>query len=63
LAAVPGVAEIGFDGAIADVSAKPEAVVHLAAELARRGVVADDFTVIRPSLEDRVVSLLNGANS
>jgi hypothetical protein len=34
--------------------------VHLAAELARRDLDADGFTVIRPSLEDAVVSLLNG---
>jgi hypothetical protein len=33
---------------------------HVAAELARRELAATDFTVIRPSLEDAVVSLLNG---
>jgi hypothetical protein len=37
-------------------------VIHLAAELSRRDLHADDFTVIRPSLEDAVVSLLNGAH-
>jgi DNA-binding transcriptional ArsR family regulator len=34
----------------------------IAAELARRDVPADDFTVIRPSLEDAVVSLMNGGS-
>jgi ABC-2 type transport system ATP-binding protein len=58
---VPGVAEIRYDGAVAEIAAEPPAVVHVAAELARRDFPAHDFTVIRPSLEDAVVSLLNGA--
>ena len=62
LARVPGVAEIGYDGAVADVVAEPRAVVHVAAELARHDFDAGDFTVIRPSLEDAVVSLLKGAH-
>jgi hypothetical protein len=57
---VPGVAEIGYDGAVADITADPHAVVHVAAELARRELAAGDFTVIRPSLEDAVVALLDG---
>jgi ABC-2 type transport system ATP-binding protein len=60
LARMPGVAEVGYDGAVADVTVDPHAVVHVAAELARRDFDADDFTVIRPSLEDAVISLLNG---
>jgi ABC-2 type transport system ATP-binding protein len=63
LARVPGVAELGYDGAIADVTAEPSAVVHVAAELARRDFAVDDFTVIRPSLEDAVVSMLKGEHS
>jgi hypothetical protein len=62
LSALTGVTEIGYDGAIAEVTAVPAAVVHVAAELARRDIPATDFTVIRPSLEDAVVSLLNGGN-
>jgi ABC-2 type transport system ATP-binding protein len=57
---VPGVVEVAYDGAAADISADPYAVVHIAAELARRQLATSDFTVIRPSLEDAVVSLLNG---
>jgi ABC-2 type transport system ATP-binding protein len=57
---ITGVAEIAHDGAVADIAADPHAVVHVAAELARRDLAATDFTVIRPSLEDAVVSLLNG---
>jgi ABC-2 type transport system ATP-binding protein len=57
---ISGVAEVGHDGAIAEIAADPHAVVHVAAELARRDLAARDFTVIRPSLEDAVVSLLNG---
>ncbi len=60
LRGVAGVGEIGWDGAVADVTAEAGAVVHVAAELARREVAASDFTVIRPSLEDTVVSMLNG---
>jgi len=56
---LPGVAEVGYDGAVADIAVDPGAVVHLAAELARRDLAASDFTVIRPSLEDTVVSLIN----
>jgi ABC-2 type transport system ATP-binding protein len=62
LTRVSGVAEVGFDGAIADVTVEPLAVVRVATELARRDLAPPDFTVIRPSLEDAVVSLLNGAN-
>jgi ABC-type molybdenum transport system ATPase subunit/photorepair protein PhrA len=40
----------------------PAAVVPLAGELARRELAPPDFTVIRPSLEDAVVSLLNGGS-
>ena len=57
---LPGVVEIGYDGTVADITVDPHAVVHVAAELARRDLAPSDFTVIRPSLEDAVVSLLNG---
>ena len=57
---ISGVAEISYDGARADVTADPAAVVPVAAELDRRGLATRDFTVIRPSLEDAVVSMLNG---
>jgi hypothetical protein len=57
---VPGVAEIGYDGATADVTVDPLAVVRIASELARRDMAPSDFTVIRPSLEEAVVSLMNG---
>jgi ABC-2 type transport system ATP-binding protein len=60
LARVPGVAEIGYDGATADVTVDPLAVVRIASELARRDIAPSDFTVIRPSLEEAVVSLMNG---
>ncbi len=59
LTRVPGVAEVGFDGAIANVTVEAPAVVHVATELARCELAPADFTVIRPSLEDAVVSLLN----
>ena len=37
-------------------------VQSLAGELARRRLAPADFTVIRPSLEDAVVSLLTGGS-
>ena len=61
LTRIPGVGEVAYDGATANVTAAPVAVVPLAEELARRRLAPPDFTVIRPSLEDAVVSLLNGA--
>ena len=59
LARVPGVGEICYDGANATIVTAPVAVVALASELARRDLAPSDFTVIRPSLEEAVVSLLN----
>lgn len=60
---VPGVCEVRFDGRFACVSGEPRSVVLVAAELARRDVRADDFTVVRPSLEDSVVAILDGGRS
>jgi ABC-2 type transport system ATP-binding protein len=60
LEGVPGVAELGFDGVTADIKADPRSVVRVAAELHRRDLAAEDFTVVRPSLEDADVSLLSG---
>jgi ABC-2 type transport system ATP-binding protein len=57
---LPGVAEVFYDGSIANVTVEPEAVIHVAAELARRDLTAPDFAVTRPSLEDAVISLLEG---
>ena len=44
LARVPGVAEIGYDGATVDVTVDPLAVVRIASELARRELAPSDFT-------------------
>jgi ABC-2 type transport system ATP-binding protein len=55
---VPEVIEVGYDGAVAEIAAEPRAVVTIAAELAHRDLTVTDFTVIRPSLEDAVVSLI-----
>ncbi len=57
---IPGVSDVAYGGGVADVAAAPVSVVPLAGELARRELTPSDFTVIRPSLEDAVVSLLNG---
>jgi hypothetical protein len=42
--------------------AEPVAVVPVAAELARRQITPDDFTVVRPTLEDVFVSLTTGGS-
>jgi ABC-2 type transport system ATP-binding protein len=60
---VPGVVEVRFDGRVAQVSGEPRSVVLVAAELARRRVEPDDFTVVRPTLEDSVVAMLEGGRS
>jgi ABC-2 type transport system ATP-binding protein len=57
---IPGVGAVGYDGRVVEVSTHPLAIVPLAGELARRELAPADFTVIRPSLEDAVVSLMNG---
>ena len=62
LGRIPGVLGVADAGGIADITAAPLAVVPLAGELARRDVAPADFTVIRPSLEDAVISLLNGGS-
>ena len=62
LGRIPGVGEVAYAEGVAEVTAAPLAVVPLAGELARRDVAPADFTVIRPSLEDAVISLLNGGS-
>ncbi len=57
---VPGVAEVRWDGRFASVRGESRSVVLVAAELARRSVGAEDFTVVRPTLEDSVVAMLDG---
>jgi ABC-2 type transport system ATP-binding protein len=63
LARVPGVVEVGYDGTAAQIVTEPEAVVPVATALACRDLAPCDFTVIRPSLEEAVVSILNGDHS
>ncbi len=58
---LPGVAEVRWDGARAELRTQPRAVVHVAAELARRSLDVEDFTVVRPTLEESVLNLLGGA--
>jgi ABC-2 type transport system ATP-binding protein len=60
LARAPGVAGVAYDGATADITVDPLSVVRIAGELARRDIAPSDFTVIRPSLEEAVLSLMNG---
>ncbi len=60
LGSVPGVTAVGYDGATADITVEPVAVVRVATELARRDLAPSDFTVIRPSLEEALVPLMNG---
>jgi len=62
LGRVPGVTSIGYDGATADITVEPVAVVRVATELGRLDLAPSDFTVIRPSLEEALVPLLNGDN-
>lgn len=57
---VPGVDRVAHDGQLVEVEAEARAVVPIAAELSRRGLVPPDFVVIRPSLEDVFVSLTTG---
>ena len=54
---VPGVAGVTVDGRRVDIAAGAASTVAVTAELARRGLAPDDFTVVRPSLEDVFVAL------
>ncbi|MBA3308740.1 MAG: ABC transporter ATP-binding protein [Nocardioidaceae bacterium] len=60
---IPGVESVSSDGRVVDVSGDASTPVLVAAELARRNAVPDDFTVVRPSLEDVFVTLTSGGRS
>lgn len=60
---LPFVDQVSRYGAQVEVSGDASTPVLVAAELARRGVVPVDFTVVRPSLEDVFVTLTSGAVS
>ena len=62
LEAIPDVRRVGHDGTQVEIVAEPTAVVPVAAELARRDITPDDFTVVRPTLEDVFVSLTTGGS-
>ncbi len=57
---VPFVDQVSRLGDVVEVSGDASTPVLVAAELARRGVIPADFTVIRPSLEDVFVTLTTG---
>jgi ABC-2 type transport system ATP-binding protein len=54
---VAGVTGVAVDGRRVDIAAGAASTVAVTAELARRGLAPDDFTVVRPSLEDVFVAL------
>jgi ABC-2 type transport system ATP-binding protein len=58
--AIAGVHRVAHDGSQVEIVTGPTAVVPIAAELARRDITPDDFTVVRPTLEDVFVSLTTG---
>ncbi|HEU0288125.1 MAG TPA: ABC transporter ATP-binding protein [Nocardioidaceae bacterium] len=62
LEAIPHVRRVAHDGTQVEIVAEPTAVVPVAAELARRDITPDDFTVVRPTLEDVFVSLTTGGS-
>ena len=62
LEAIDGVRRVSHDGDRVDITTEPTAVVPIAAELARRHITPDDFTVVRPTLEDVFVSLTTGGS-
>jgi ABC-2 type transport system ATP-binding protein len=60
LTALPGVSGVQYDGSSYDVSGDPSTPFLVAAALERGGCRPDDFTVVRPSLEDVFVALTQG---
>ena len=61
LECLPGVSEVAHDGTRASALGNAASVVTLAAELSRRGLAPEDFTVTRPALEDVFLSLTGPA--
>jgi ABC-2 type transport system ATP-binding protein len=62
LEAIDGVRRVTHDGTRVEIATEPTAVVPIAAELARRQITPDDFSVVRPTLEDVFVSLTTGGS-
>jgi ABC-2 type transport system ATP-binding protein len=62
LEAIDGVRRVAHDGSQVEITTQPAFVVPIAAELARRDITPDDFTVVRPTLEDVFVSLTEGGS-
>lgn len=60
LDALPGVASVAREGRRMEVVGDGTSAVRVAAELARVGILPDDLTVARPSLEDVFVQLTSG---
>jgi ABC-2 type transport system ATP-binding protein len=60
--AIDGVHRVAHDGTHVEIVTEPGSVVPIAAELARRDITPDDFTVVRPTLEDVFVSLTTGGS-
>lgn len=57
---IPFVDQVSKQGGVVEIRGDASTPVLVAAELARRGVIPADFTVIRPSLEDVFVTLTTG---
>jgi ABC-2 type transport system ATP-binding protein len=57
---LPGVQGLRHDGTQVEVHGDGSSPVHVAAELARRGVVPDDLVVQRPSLSDVFDAVVDG---
>ncbi len=62
LEAIDGVRRVAHDGSRVEIATLPASVVPIAAELARRDIAPDDFTIVRPTLEDVFVSLTEGGS-
>lgn len=60
LRSVPFVDTVTREGAVVTVCGDSSTPVLVASELARRGVIPTDFTVVRPTLEDVFVTLTTG---
>jgi ABC-2 type transport system ATP-binding protein len=60
--AITGVHHLSHDGTQVEITTDAASVVPVAGELARRGITPDDFTVVRPTLEDVFVSLTTGGS-
>jgi ABC-2 type transport system ATP-binding protein len=58
LRSVPGVSGVERTGRVVEVRGTPTVVAHVGSALVARGLIPDDMTIVRPTLEDVYLRLV-----